>query len=325
MTATAASTLPSLSVVIPNYNHAECLPICLNAMLEQSVQPKEILVIDDASTDKSLQVIQDYCRRYPVVKCLRNEKNQGVVYGMNRGLGLAEGDYVYFAAADDMVLPGFFEKSLRLLASYPQAALSCTIGDWREQASGYQWNVAVGMADRPVFIGPDEMVRLEKRDLLYIASHTSIIRKDALKEVGGFISELRWHCDWFAIYLAAFRYGICYVPEPLAVFNIHPASFYTRGRKGEVHRQVIHQMLSRLNQPEFREAAERIRESGALYQFAWPILRAMLLQPGYRRFINGTFLRKNLWHILKLLMKGLLPAWVAQWYFRTFYRARPKS
>lgn len=291
-------------------------------MLEQSVQPFEIIVIDDASTDNSLGVIQGYCRRFPLLSCHRNESNQGVVFGMNRGLQLAQGGYVYFAAADDMVLPGFFEKSLRLLAQYPDAALCCTIGDWREKSSGYQWNVAVGMADRPAFIDPAQMVCLEKRNLLYIASHTAVIRRSALNEVGGFIPELKWHCDWFAIYVAAFRYGICYLPEPLAVFNIHPSSFYTAGRKGEAHREVIARMLELLNQPEYQDTAQRIRESGALYQFAWPMLRAMLAQSATRQFLNPAFLRKNLWHILKLEMKGLLPACVARWYFKTFYRAK---
>jgi glycosyltransferase involved in cell wall biosynthesis len=322
---TNSHSLPRLSVIIPNYNHAHYLPTCLDAMLKQSVKPFEILIIEDASTDRSLEVISDYAHRYSLIRCHRNEKNQGVVFGMNRGLELAQGDYVYFAAADDEVLPGFFEKSLRLLSQYPASSMCCTIGDWREKSSGYQWNVAVGMADQAGFIGPDEMVRLEQQDRLYIASHTAIIRRAALTEVGGFIPELKWHCDWFAIYLAAFRYGICYLPEPLAVFNIHPTSFYTSGRKGDAHRQVILHMLELLNRPAFHDAAERVRISGALYQFAWPVLRAMLQNAAYRRFINPTFLRKNLWHAFKLQMKALLPAAVARWYFRTFYRARPAA
>src|SRR5256884_7474545 len=137
-------TLPRLSVIIPNYNHARFLPNCLEAILRQSEQPFEIIVIDDASTDNSVEVIEAFTKRNPIIRFYRNEQNRGVVSGMNRGLELARGDYVYYAAADDQVLPGFFEKSLRLLNEHPQAALCCTIGDWREIETGFNWHVGVG-------------------------------------------------------------------------------------------------------------------------------------------------------------------------------------
>ncbi len=72
-------SLPTVSVILPNYNHAHYLPQCLNAMLDQSVKPTEIIVIDDASTDNSIEVISDYVRRDPVVKLIQNEKNIGNV------------------------------------------------------------------------------------------------------------------------------------------------------------------------------------------------------------------------------------------------------
>lgn len=56
-------TTPSLSVVVPNYNHGQHLPNCLEALVRQSVPPAEIVVIDDASTDNSLEVLADFARR----------------------------------------------------------------------------------------------------------------------------------------------------------------------------------------------------------------------------------------------------------------------
>ena len=56
---------PPLSVVVPNYNHAELLPHCLDALLKQTLQPLEILVVDDGSTDGSVALIEGYCQRHP--------------------------------------------------------------------------------------------------------------------------------------------------------------------------------------------------------------------------------------------------------------------
>gem|GEM_PF-5177412 len=53
----------------------------------------------------------------------------------------------HFGSADDEIYPGLFEKSLRLFAQHPQAAYCCTIGDWHELATGFNWYVSVGIAD----------------------------------------------------------------------------------------------------------------------------------------------------------------------------------
>ena len=120
-------SLPTVSVILPNYNHAHYLPQCLNAMLDQSVKPTEIIVIDDASTDNSIEVISDFVRRDPVVKLIQNEKNIGNMPSNFKGLEQATCDYLLLAAADDYLLPGFFEKSLKLLSKYPAAGFCCSL------------------------------------------------------------------------------------------------------------------------------------------------------------------------------------------------------
>jgi len=314
-------TLPRLSVVLPNYNHARYLPACLEAILRQSVQPFEIIVIDDASSDNSVEIVEGFAKTHGHIRLIRNERNQGVVAGMNRGLEIAQSEWIYYAAADDQVLPGLFEKSLRLLAEHPDAALCCTIGDWREIETGFNWHVSVGMATRPCYLSPADLVNLERRDKLMIASHTAIMRRSAIRGAGGFIPELKWHCDWFAMYVAAFRHGICFVPEPLALFNIHASSFY-KGRDREAHREVLRRMLNLLSGSDYQDVCGRIRESGALYLFGWPMFK-LTMNKSCRHFITPNFLRKNLWHSVKLQAKKVTPRCAAEWYFRLAgYRAR---
>jgi glycosyltransferase involved in cell wall biosynthesis len=315
---------PTLSVVIPNYNHGRYLPNCLEAVLGQSLAANEILVIDDASTDHSVEVISDYARRHPTIRLVRNERNQGVVYGMNRGLELASGAYLYFAAADDQVLPGFFERLLNLLAAHPRAALGCGIGEWREVATGLRWHVGVGNAAQPAFLSPERLVQLERKGQLFIPSNATIFKREAVLQAGGFIPELKWHCDWFAMYVSAFRAGLCFVPEVVAVAHIHETSYHSAGRRDPVlYRQVLRHLLERLLRPEYSSAMEAIRTSGALFLFGWPILQLILSAARYRLFLNRTFLRKNLWHIARLKAKRLTPRCAADLYFRLAgYRAR---
>src|SRR5438128_5853882 len=90
---------PTLSVVIPNYNHSAFLPRALTALGEQSKQLLEAIIIDDGSTDNSVEIIERFATKYPAIKLHRNVKNQGSLVSVATGISLAKGDYLYFGAA----------------------------------------------------------------------------------------------------------------------------------------------------------------------------------------------------------------------------------
>lgn len=315
--------LPTLSIIIPNYNHGQFLPVAVNAILKQSAQPLEVIIIDDGSTDGSVAIIQELARQHPVIRFHQNEKNQGVLLTVNRGIDLARGEYVFLSGADDEILPGFIEKSLRVLAEHPQTGLSCTIGDWREEATGLNWHMGVGMAETPSYLSPQRMVELERQGRLFIPGHTTILKRAALIEAGKLIPELKLTVDWFIAYVIGYRHGICVVPEPLAIFKILPKSYYQRVRQdAKAYREVLAFMLDLLNQPKYQDAAALIREGGSLYIFGWPMLKVLVSRPADRRFLTLNFLRKCGWHCTKLILKKFTPAFVGNLYFRLAgYRA----
>ena len=82
---------PLLSVIVPNYNHAQHLPACLDALLAQSVPASEILVIDDGSKDHSVEVVKSYASKHPIVRLILNCENLGVVRTMQKWTEEARG------------------------------------------------------------------------------------------------------------------------------------------------------------------------------------------------------------------------------------------
>lgn len=309
--------LPTLSVIVPNYNHAKYLPRCLNALLGQSVQPQEIIVVDDASTDHSVEVIQAFARRYPNVRLVRNDRNRGVMETTNRGIDEAGGEFVFLQAADDETLPGFFEKSLRLLAQHPQAGLSCTIGDWREERSDgtLQWHMGAGMTDRPAYLSPQEVMRLEQRGRLFIPGHTAIYRREALVQVGKLISELSLYSDWYATTVLALRHGVCVVPEPLAVFYVGEATFFRKSRKNPaINDPAIEHALRLLTGPDCSDVVGRFTEAGSLYVCGWAGYRVLRRHAEFRRFCTPRYLRKMLWQTTRVWLKNRAPAFLVNWY-----------
>src|SRR5205807_8530675 len=178
--------------------------------------PHEIIVVDDGSTDNSLKVLQALSSKHPIVRVCRNERNLGVNASLNRGLALAEGDYVLFPGADDEVRPGLFENAVRMFRQYPQAGVCSGVCDWYSVTTGIRWQGRTGMPRHHCYLSPTDMVELGKRGHLAINNQNAVFRKSALLEAGGWLPELHWFSDWFGGYVVGFRYGMCHVPEVLS-------------------------------------------------------------------------------------------------------------
>lgn len=102
--------MPKVSVIVPVYNSEQELRDCLDSLVEQTEKDIEIIVIDDGSIDNSPEIEAEYQKKYPNVKVYRNERNLGQSETRNRGIELAEGDYIAFLDSDDYVNPGMYEE-----------------------------------------------------------------------------------------------------------------------------------------------------------------------------------------------------------------------
>jgi glycosyltransferase involved in cell wall biosynthesis len=103
---------PSVSIILPNFNHAQYLPLRLDSIFEQTYQDFEVILIDDASTDNSLEVLQRYADRGDV-QIIKGSQNSGSPFKQwLKGLDLAHGDFWWIAESDDVCEPNFLASLL---------------------------------------------------------------------------------------------------------------------------------------------------------------------------------------------------------------------
>ena len=288
----------TLSVIIANYNHAHYISEALEAILNQSFRPKEVIVVDDGSTDNSVEIIQKFVKRDPITVCLlQNKKNSGVIFSQNKALQIASGDYVYFAASDDFVLPDFFEKSINLLAKYPQAGL-CFTEQLCIDAEGTIYKPNFNFNPEACFFPPEEFIKLVKKwqeginclERKYIVPFSVIIRRDVVLEQGGLMLDLKWHADWFAALVTAFRYGACYIPEGLVIQRIIKDSYSAVGmRTRGAQLKVLKHVLYLLNSKQYDDVRNLFKIPSAMYVFGSNMLFAALSRPAYWRYISFRF------------------------------------
>jgi glycosyltransferase involved in cell wall biosynthesis len=219
-----------LSVVLPNYNHAKLIGRALAALLAQERAPDEIIVIDDGSTDDSVRIIDEIAADAPTIRILRNEKNIGVIATLQRGLEAARGDYVYFAASDDWVFPGFFALALRRLEAEPGVGLFCGEAMLIDGTNNRPF--AVRPAVRPrISAGPIDAAVVNK--LLrttdnWILTGSAIFRRDCVNWAGGFDARLGSFADGFIARKIALRYGFYFEPIIVASWVVLPDSVSRR-------------------------------------------------------------------------------------------------
>lgn len=94
---------PKVSIVIPVYNTASWLEECLNSVINQTMSDLEIVCVDDASTDTSPEILDDYSHRDARIRVITLEQNEGLSHARNVGMDTAGGEYIYFLDSDDFI------------------------------------------------------------------------------------------------------------------------------------------------------------------------------------------------------------------------------
>lgn len=223
---------PRVSVVVPNYNYGAYLGRRIDSILAQTISDIEVILIDDASTDDSRDVMTPFLDD-PRVRLIINHVNHGgPFHSWNIGVNEATADYVWIAEADDLSHHSFLERMLRILDYHPTVGIvycQSAIIDDEGQVTGSlaQW-MATFDNDRwrTSFV---ENGRYECRTMLCRFCEipnvsSAVFRRDAYVMSGGADETLRLTGDW-KLYLNLLQHwDIAFVAEELNYFRHHSGS-----------------------------------------------------------------------------------------------------
>lgn len=118
-----------VSVVMPVYNGALYLQEAIDSILNQTYKDFELVIIDDGSTDDSQEIIRNTAERDRRIVFLKNEKNSGICITLNKGLGIAKGEYIVRMDCDDIALSQRIEKQVAFMEAHPEVAVAGCLVD----------------------------------------------------------------------------------------------------------------------------------------------------------------------------------------------------
>ena len=215
-----APTTRAVSVCVPTYNGAAFIEEALRSILDQTYQDFELLVVDDGSTDATLDIVQSFSD--PRIQVHRNPERLGIPANWNRCLELAGGEFVCLFHQDDVMLPENLECKVQLLSAdetvgFVHSGVEALVD---ESAPSSFANWIEDATEDTVFDGLEYFRTLLLRGNR-VCAPTVMARRHALLEQGGFDKDLGFACDYAMWLRLCLTYRVGFLARPLIRYRWH--------------------------------------------------------------------------------------------------------
>ncbi|HXD57565.1 MAG TPA: glycosyltransferase family 2 protein [Thermoleophilaceae bacterium] len=173
------------AVVIPNWNGARWLPGCLDSLAAEPLQPSEVIVVDNGSTDGSLELLRERG-----VRVIELGRNTGFAFAANRGLEAASADYVALVNTDVELAPDWLARMAAALDAAPEAAsVASKMLDLADRTRVYDAGDILrrdGVCEQRGRFGPDDGRYDQPEEMFAACAGAALYRREAVLDVGGF-------------------------------------------------------------------------------------------------------------------------------------------
>jgi glycosyltransferase involved in cell wall biosynthesis len=255
-------SMPKVSVIIPNYNHARYLRQRIDTVLAQTYRDFEVIVLDDCSTDESRSIISEYASD-PRVRIEFNRTNSGSTFKQwNKGVGLASGEYIWIAESDDYADHKLLERLVGVLDAEPEVTFAyCRSWQISEegQPNGFAADDFLDLIDARRWKADFVADGREECRQYFVCANTVpngsavVFRRSVYERVGGADERFLVCGDWKLWVLMALEGRIAYLSEPLNYYREHDSTVRTKmekkGRGAGEHLVMVRWMIERVNPP----------------------------------------------------------------------------
>ena len=217
----------NISVVIPMYNREKTIECAISSVLKQTVQPLEIIVVDDGSTDGSVGIVQRLCRENQRIRLRRLKKNRGAQVARNCGIRAAKGEWVLFLDSDDELMC----NALQFLAEAAEKNPGYDVyyGDYYRRENNKRRYINCRMNGKN---GNFFQTILFSSKVLF---QNSLVRKSALEEIGLLDPHVPAYQEWDTHIRLSRNHRYYYVNKPVFIYNLHEGETISKNGKKDIN------------------------------------------------------------------------------------------
>lgn len=229
---------PIISICVPTYNGEKYLEEALNSILSQTFNDYEVIIVDDQSTDNTIDISKKFSEKDQRIHCYQNKKNLGLVGNWNKCIELARGEWIKFVFQDDLIAPTCIEELLAASTTNTWLAI-CRRDYIFEEGTSEETQHFYEKNPKPHQV----FGKMLENDLTFIQSDTvcqtaidlfgincfgepsaTLIRKEAFARHGLFNPNLAMMCDTEYCVRLSIHHGFTYLNKSLASFRVHSGS-----------------------------------------------------------------------------------------------------
>ncbi len=216
---------PLVSVIMPAYNSEKYISVAIESILNQSFKDFEFIIIDDGSTDKTWEIIQEYAKKDWRIVPVRNEENLNNYARRNKGIKMSKGKYVVWQDSDDISLPGRLKKQVNFMEKNPEVGIC-----------GSFMQIFTDEKDLNIrkYSTEDEDLRKDIFKYSPIAQPTAIIRKECYEKVGYYDDRYDATQDLDMTFRIGNEFKLANIPEVLIRYRVHPDSVTYKKLKKQI-------------------------------------------------------------------------------------------
>lgn len=225
---------PLVSIIMTAYNSEKYIREAIDSIINQTYQNWELIIIEDRSVDSTLQVIKQFTDDRIRLFC--NEKNLGTLYGMQRGMSLAQGEYIAILDSDDISLPGRIEKQAAFLQSHPEVLLCAAKADY----------LINGRVEKQGDLGVETMGELRFAMLFSnkIVHSTVMFRKRDIEKRKIRYERFSYCHDYYFLLQVAAAGWIYRIDEVLGLYRVHTLQKTHILSKRKIQKEVLDTRVS---------------------------------------------------------------------------------
>lgn len=230
------------SVIVPNYNHADYLQQRIDSILHQTYPHFELILLDDASTDSSRKILEQYAEHEKISQTIFNEKNSGSVFRQwKKGVEAAAFDWIWIAESDDASDPQFLQRCAEKIAEHPAAGMICTQSTWINNTGAAWFTRRTGFETEGLKNGRamllDYMIyENQLKNASAVVFNRALVSRSAWQEV----SQYKWCGDWALWNQLLYKSDLYFINQPLNYFRRHAEEASSRYyREGYLYKEGL--------------------------------------------------------------------------------------
>lgn len=252
---------PLVSVIVPCYNHARFLIECLESIRNQTYSNYELIIIDDASSDNSVELIEQWIAAQRLsCRFVKHEINQGICKSLNHGLSHATGKYICCIASDDVMMPDRLAHQVAIMEALPEkvgvlygnAYIINERGDIQTETV-----IERAIRDRGLLCIPEGNIYRILWNGNFVQACTTMVRRQCYEKIGNYDESLFYE-DYDMWLRISREFDFAYNPHIVGKYRIVATSITntSRGRMDDTKEKMFFKHLNSLPDGELKQFIE---------------------------------------------------------------------